>query len=78
MLSDLRESGAIEQDADLVMFPFRPAYYEQGSEMMTKTQEEAAELHIAKNRNGVANVVIPVTFVPGLASYKLRNPANLF
>jgi hypothetical protein len=45
---------------------------------MTKTQEEAAELLIAKNRNGVANVVIPVTFVPGLASYKLRNPTNIF
>jgi replicative DNA helicase len=78
MLSDLRESGAIEQDADIVMFPFRPAYYEQGQEMMTKTQEEAAELHIAKNRNGVANVVIPVTFVPGLASYKLRAPFQTF
>jgi replicative DNA helicase len=78
MLSDLRESGAIEQDADIVLFPFRMAYYEQGGEMMTKTQEEAAELLIAKNRNGVANVVIPVTFVPGLASYKLRNPINLF
>ncbi len=78
MLSDLRESGAIEQDADIVMFPFRPSYYEQGQEMMTKTQEEPAELHIAKNRNGVANVVIPVTFVPGLASYKLRAAFQTF
>ena len=37
-------------------------------------EEEAAELHIGKNRNGIANVVIPCTFVPGLASYKLRVP----
>lgn len=72
MLSDLRESGAIEQDADLILFPFRPAYYEQGGEVRAKTEEEAAELHIGKNRNGIANVVIPCTFVPGLASYKLR------
>ena len=72
MLSDLRESGAIEQDADLILFPFRPSYYEQSGEVRVKTEEEAAELHIGKNRNGIANVVIPCTFVPGLASYKLR------
>jgi replicative DNA helicase len=72
MLSDLRESGAIEQDADLILFPFRPAYYEQGGEVRVKTEEEPAELHIGKNRNGIANIVLQCTFVPGLASYKLR------
>lgn len=72
MLSDLRESGAIEQDADLILFPFRPGYYEQGGEVRVKTEEEPAELHIGKNRNGIANMALQCTFVPGLASYKLR------
>lgn len=72
MLSDLRESGSIEQDADLILFPFRPAYYEQGGEVRVKTEEELAELHIGKNRNGIANMALQCTFVPGLASYKLR------
>jgi replicative DNA helicase len=56
MLSDLRESGAIEQDADIVMFPFRPMYYEQD-----KPEVEEAELIIAKNRNGEC-VTIPTYF----------------
>ena len=52
MLSDLRESGSIEQDADMVMFIYRPEYYgitefEDGS-----STHGVAELHIAKHRNG--------------------------
>ena len=49
MLSDIRESGSIEQDADVVMFPFRPAVYEN-----EKPEIEDAELIIAKNRHGNA------------------------
>ena len=64
MLSDLRESGAIEQDADIVMFPFRPAYYDQ-----EKPDVEEAELIIAKNRNGEC-CTIPTYFEGKLTQYK--------
>ena len=47
VLSDLRESGSIEQDADLVMFIYRDEYYDQESE-----REGIADLIIAKHRNG--------------------------
>lgn len=47
MLSDLRESGAIEQDADMVMFLFRNYYYSKNPE-----EKELAECIIAKNRSG--------------------------
>jgi len=48
ILSDLRESGAIEQDADFVMFIHRPDQFEKSSDV----PEERAELIIAKQRNG--------------------------
>ncbi len=47
MLSDLRESGAIEQDADLVMFLYRDEYYNEDSE-----KKNIAEVIVAKNRHG--------------------------
>lgn len=49
MLSDLRESGALEQDADLVMFLYRDEYYQKSE--VEQTQEEV-EVEIAKHRNG--------------------------
>ncbi len=49
MLSDLRDSGAIEQDADIVMFLFRENYYDP-NHMQLETEE--AEVIIAKNRQG--------------------------
>ncbi len=47
MLSDLRESGAIEQDADIVMFLYRDDYYNSDSE-----KRNIAECIVAKNRHG--------------------------
>jgi len=55
MLSDLRESGAIEQDADIVMFIYRDDYYnrEEGDEVPKATGKEGkSEIIIAKHRNG--------------------------
>ena len=54
MLSDLRESGAIEQDADIVSFIYRPEYYkidEWDDEERSPTQGQA-EFIVAKHRNG--------------------------
>ena len=47
-LSDLRESGSIEQDADIVMFLYRDEYYNPNDE----ASANLADLIIAKNRNG--------------------------
>ena len=47
MLSDLRESGAIEQDADLVLMIYRDDYYDDDSE-----EKGIAEVNVAKNRHG--------------------------
>lgn len=66
-LSDLRDSGSIEQDASVVMFAFRPAYYfekresdpERERERMTNWEQSRhkLELSIAKNRNGGTGTV---------------------
>ena len=52
MLSDLRESGAIEQDADSVMFIYRDDYYNENSE-----EKNIAECIVAKNRHGETGTV---------------------
>jgi replicative DNA helicase len=53
-LSDLRESGAIEQDADVVMFIYRPHFFKAGA---TPEEREETELKIAKQRNGPVDSV---------------------
>jgi replicative DNA helicase len=57
-LSDLRESGSIEQDADKVAFLYREAYYAQENDINDAT----AEMIIAKNRNGPTGKINLVFF----------------
>ena len=52
-LSDLRESGSLEQDADIVMFLYRDEYYNRDE----PDNENIAELIVAKNRNGATNSI---------------------
>ena len=62
LLSDLRESGAIEQDADMVLFLDRPAVYGRAEidagRYGTIPAEGVGLLHIAKNREGATGCVI--------------------
>ncbi|MDR2664213.1 MAG: replicative DNA helicase [Puniceicoccales bacterium] len=60
-LSDLRESGAIEQDADVVLLLSRPRETDEETEMSLQTSELVRELIIAKQRNGPVGVV-PLLF----------------
>src|SRR6516225_1850977 len=56
-LSDLRESGAIEQDADMVMFLYRPEYYEINANEMGESNKGETHVRIAKHRNGQLDTI---------------------
>lgn len=61
-LSDLRESGAIEQDADMVTFIYRPEYYQIMQDAEGNSTEGIAEIILAKHRNGALSTV-PLRFI---------------
>ena len=56
-LSDLRDSGSIEQDADIVLFLYRAAYYNAQNGEDSQANENEAECIVAKNRHGETSVV---------------------
>lgn len=56
-LSDLRESGAIEQDADMVMFLYRPEYYDITSNEFGESNKGETHIRIAKHRNGTLDTI---------------------
>lgn len=58
-MADLRESGAIEQDADLILFLYRPAVYQKNPE----PEDRTAQVIVGKNRNGPVKT-IELTFFP--------------
>jgi replicative DNA helicase len=73
-LSDLRESGSIEQDADIVGLLYRPEYYA-ADEEEKKADEGIAELLIAKHRNGPTGSV-PLSFIKEYMRFELRARAE--
>ena len=68
MLSDLRESGAIEQDADMVIFLYRPDYYNITEDEEGQDCRGIAEVIVAKNRHGALKTV-KIRFVPQFAKF---------
>ncbi len=70
VLSDLRESGAIEQDADIVSFIYRPGYYEMDEDF--DKPRDLAEIIIAKHRNGSLDTV-ELRFVPQFVRFEEGN-----
>ncbi len=71
-LSDLRESGAIEQDADMVIFIHRPEYYKIYSDERGNDLRGKAEIIIAKHRNGAVGSVL-LTFRGEFARFQNPN-----
>jgi replicative DNA helicase len=64
VLSDLRESGSLEQDADIVMFIYRPEVYEEDT-----AYQNLAEIIVSKHRNGPTGDV-QLVFRKGLAKFE--------
>ena len=80
MLSDLRESGAIEQDADIVMFIYRDEYYKKNdeeAEVAKATSKGESEIIIAKHRNGPVGKV-DLLFQANITKFKNPIKTDVF
>ena len=81
MLSDLRESGSIEQDADIVMFIYRDEYYKNANEEEEMSEKAAnkgeAEIIIAKHRNGPVGTV-KLLFQSNITKFKNPIKTDVF
>lgn len=76
-MSDLRESGSIEQDADVVMLLHNEDYYHRGENLEEYTPKNVTELIIAKQRNGPTDMV-PFTFIPEYTRFEPAAPAGSY
>ena len=69
VLSDLRDSGSLEQDADTVLFVHRDGYYSETTDPDAIAKNEPADIIVAKSRNGPRGVV-QLLWMPQIASFK--------
>lgn len=75
LLSDIRESGAIEQDADIVLFTYRP-YIEYKDSQAAEAHKKDFEIIIAKNRHGETNKICELEF--NLETQEINNKQNYY
>lgn len=79
ILSDLRDSGAIEQDADVVIFLYRPGMYNEKDRRGEDADESLIEIHVKKQRNGPLGVTeLRFNLTTGrFSSLDLKHPAPI-